>query len=292
MRKLYRLARSERMHGDGPNQISMSLETARFAGPLPIARLVLLSTRRTPAADSSLGAGEARQVSPFPFVRQILKIFAIFPQSQTLVLVPPVVVIAYPVRIANTKRSNLFLHTQAHDFSCRCVTHIPNALRSTTTWLVLGIRQFIPTFRVFGAMALLFCPFAALLMTWSFDGTNTAPGNNQRFPGLCRHCRKMDFSQVSRRMSSAGSLFSLRGFSPRLPFKAVLPHKEGYKPRLSPGIPGAGPMKDARPIGKTARFSSRLPACLGQCTGYTRFSFSGISSAFPGDAVVIAVLSQ
>jgi hypothetical protein len=67
------------MHIDGPNKVAMSLEATLVTRPLPIARLVLMPTGRTPTAGPPFGAGEARHVSLFTFVCEILKVFAVFP---------------------------------------------------------------------------------------------------------------------------------------------------------------------------------------------------------------------
>jgi hypothetical protein len=197
------------MHIDGPNQIPMSLKTTLFTDPLPIVRLVLMSTGRTPAAGSSFRAGEARHVGLFAFVGEIVHVFAIFPQGHTLVMVSPMVVVAYSVGIANEDGSHLLLHTKVNHFSCGFVAHIPHTPLHTAALLVLGLLQLLPPFRVFFAPTLLFRKCAKLLISLSLQGADTTPGDNQSFCGVRGHCCKVNFSQVYRRVNSARSLFSL-----------------------------------------------------------------------------------
>ena len=97
-----------------PYQVTMSLETTVFAVPLPITRLVLMPTTRTLANCSSFGASEARDVSLFAFMGQVVDILAIFPQSHPLVMMTPIVTGAYPVWIAHEERSYLLLNTEIY----------------------------------------------------------------------------------------------------------------------------------------------------------------------------------
>ena len=67
------------MHVYRAYEISVSLETASLAVPLPVSRLMFVPTVGTPARCSSFGAGEARNMGLVGFVGQIVDVLAIVP---------------------------------------------------------------------------------------------------------------------------------------------------------------------------------------------------------------------
>jgi hypothetical protein len=85
------------MHIDRTDQIPMPGKLARAADPISAFGFVFLPTARTLARCSSFGAGEARDVSLFRFVGQVVAIFAIFPQGHALIVVPTSVLVTNPV---------------------------------------------------------------------------------------------------------------------------------------------------------------------------------------------------
>ena len=127
------------MHIDGPHKVPMSLETTLLTGPLPIARLVLMPTGRTPAAGSSFGAGEARHVSLFAFVREIIHVFAIFPQGHALVVVSPVILMTDPMGITNEERSNLFFYAEVNHLSRGFMAQITDTTLCAAALFVPGV---------------------------------------------------------------------------------------------------------------------------------------------------------
>src|SRR5579872_3238758 len=120
------------MHIERPDQVTMSLETTQFAVPLPIPRLVLMPTTRTLATCSPFGASEARDVSLFTFMGQVVDVLAIFPQSHPLVMMMPIVTVAYPVWIAHEERSYLLLNTESYHLTCGFVAQVTNTAFSTS----------------------------------------------------------------------------------------------------------------------------------------------------------------
>jgi len=211
------------MHVDGPNQIPMSLKTAVFTGPLPIARLVCMPTGRTPAARSSFGAGEARHMGLFAFVGEIVHVFAIFPQRHTLVMVSPVVVITDSMGIANKECAHLFFDAKVNHFSRGFMTQITNTPFSAATLLVFCVLELFPAPGILFASTLLFGNLTKMSVSLPLQRTNTAPGDNQGFSRVgCYRC-EMDFSQVYRCLNIAGCLFNLWNLNTNMEFKTVIP---------------------------------------------------------------------
>src|SRR5207248_871744 len=125
------------MHIDRTNEITVSPEPAGTACPISSSGLVFVPTARTPAAGSSFGAGEAHDASLFGFVAQIANIRSIFPQSQTLIVMSPLVLMAHPVRVADEKRSDLMGDTEVNHLASSLMTQITNTSKRPLTHLVL-----------------------------------------------------------------------------------------------------------------------------------------------------------
>ena len=213
------------MHIDGPDQVPMSLKATRFTDPSPIARLMSVSTGRTPAAGSSFGAGEARHVGLFAFVGEIVQVLAILPESHPLVMVPPVVVITDSMRIANKEGSYLFLDAKVNDLSCRLMTEITNTSFSAATLFVFGMLELFPPFGMFFAATLLVGKLTQVSVALPLQRTNAAPADHQGFPGGGGHRRQMNFSQIDGCANIAGRFFSLWNFHTHMQFKTVIPNK-------------------------------------------------------------------
>ena len=103
------------MHIDRTNQVTMTCEPALLAVPNPAFGFVLMPTSGTLATCSSFGASEARDVSLFRFVGEIIDVFAILPQGHALIVVSAVIPIAHAMRIADEQHSDLVLNTKVND---------------------------------------------------------------------------------------------------------------------------------------------------------------------------------
>src|SRR5712692_2146729 len=99
------------MHIDRANKVTMALKSTDPACPISAFGLLFMPTARTPATCSSFGASEARDVSLFRFVGEVVDIFAIFPQRHTLVMMPATMPIAHAVRVADQHRGYILLAT-------------------------------------------------------------------------------------------------------------------------------------------------------------------------------------
>jgi len=115
-----------------------------------------MSTARTLATGSSFRASEAQDVGCFGLVGQISDVFAIFPQSHTLIVVPAFVLVADTMRIANEEGSHLLFDTQVDDFVGGFVPQVPNTPLGMTALLVFGSLQLLPAPGILFAPSLLF----------------------------------------------------------------------------------------------------------------------------------------
>jgi hypothetical protein len=105
---------------------------------------MFMPTVGTPAAGSSFGAGEARHVGLLTFVGQIINVLAIFPQGHPLIVVPAIVLVTDPMRIANEEGAYLLFNTKIDHFTSSLVPHVTDTTFSTAALFVLGSLQLLP----------------------------------------------------------------------------------------------------------------------------------------------------
>ena len=132
------------MHVHRAYQISVTGKLANLADPLPVLGLMFVPTVGTPAAGSSFGTGEARNVGLLTFVSQIINVLAIFPQGHPLIVVPAMVLVTDTVRIANEEGAYLLFNTKVDHFTGSFVPHVADATFSTAALFVLGSLQLLP----------------------------------------------------------------------------------------------------------------------------------------------------
>ncbi len=182
-----------------------------------------MPTARTLARGPSFGASEARDVSLFGFVGEIVNILAIFPQRHPLIVVSPVIMVANAMRIANEESANLLSLAEVNDFACGFVPQVTDAPFGTPALLVLSTLQLLPPARILLAAALLFGNLTKVSVTLTLEGADTAPSDNHGVSGIRRGRCQMDFSQIDRRMNCSWSLFLLGSLDPHMQFKAMIP---------------------------------------------------------------------
>jgi hypothetical protein len=150
------------MHIDRTDQIAVTGEAAGAADPISVLGLMTMPTSGTPARCSSLGAGKARDAGLFGFVRQIVKVFAVFPRCHALVMVPATRTGAHAMRIADEETPHAPLHAEVNHVPGGFMTCITNALLRSAADRLLGPLQFLPATRVLRAAGLLFGKLAHL----------------------------------------------------------------------------------------------------------------------------------
>ncbi len=219
------------MHIDRADKITVPREPASSAYPISALGLMTMPTARTLATCSSFGASEARDVSLFRFVGEIVDVCAILPQSHPLVVVSASIPIADTMRIADEERSHLVLDTKVDDLSCGLVTHSSDTTKRATTGLVLGALQPLPATGMFLAVGLLLGDFAKLPGALPLERADTPPCDDQGVPGIRRDSPKMDFAQIDRGLFLSRSRFSLWDFYAHMQLKAVVPDQ-----RTSPAL--------------------------------------------------------
>jgi hypothetical protein len=106
-----------KMHIDRANQVTMAVKATDSACPISVFGLVFMPTYRTSATGSSFRAGEAQDVGGFGFVGEIVDIFPVLPAGHTLVVMPAVIPIAYPMRVADEDCPDLVLNTEVDHLS-------------------------------------------------------------------------------------------------------------------------------------------------------------------------------
>jgi hypothetical protein len=211
------------MHIDRANKVSMTTKPADPAYPISAFGLVLMPTARTLATCSSFRAGEARDVSLFRFVGEIVDILSIFPQGHTLVMVSTILPIAHAMRIADEQRSYPVLNTEVNHLSCGFVSHVPNTLRGPTADFVLGTLQLLPTTGVFLATGLLSGKLSKSFGAVMLEGADTTPCHDQGIACTRGEGSKVDFSQIDSSLLLTRSLLGLWDFYTDVQFKTMVP---------------------------------------------------------------------
>jgi len=213
------------MHIDRTHEITVSREPASAACPISSLGLVFMPTARTLARCSSFGASEARDVSRFRFVGEIVDILAIFPASQTLMVMSAMVAIAHTVRIADEESTHVVLNTEVDHLAGSLVSLVTDTPLCPSALLVFRALQFLPAAGIFLASGLISHHLPHLLMALAFERADSAPGHDQGLLGTGRDSSEVDFTEVDRRLYLPWSMFRRRGFKAHMQFKAVVPHK-------------------------------------------------------------------
>jgi hypothetical protein len=213
------------MHIDRTHQITVSREPASAACPISSLGLVFMPTARTLARCSSFGASEARNVSRFRFVGEIVDILAIFPASQTLIVMSAMVLIAHTVRIADEESTHVVRNTEVDHLACGLVSLVTDAPLRPSALLVFSALQFLPATGIFLAPGLISHHLPHLLMPLAFERADGTPCHDQGLPGSGRDSSEVDFTEVDRCLYLPWSKLRRRGFNAYMQFKAVVPHK-------------------------------------------------------------------
>lgn len=211
------------MHIDRANQIPMPRKLASAAGPISPFGLVSMPTYRTAARCASFRAGEARDVSSFGFVAEVVNIFPILPQGQALIVMAAIVLLADAMGIANEEGSNLLINAEINHRPSRFVALVANASFAPSALLILRLLQLLPATRILLAPGLLLRNLAELLASQMFERTDAAPGDDQSRPGVRRDGCQVNLAQINRRLHSARSLFGLWDLDDHMQLKAIIP---------------------------------------------------------------------
>ncbi len=179
------------MHIDRAHQITVSREPTGAACPISPFGLMTMPTARTLATCSSFGASEARDVSLFGFMSEIVDVFAIFPQGHTLMVVSAIIPIAHAVGIANKQGSYLILNAKVDDLPGGLMTQITDPPFTAFTYLIFGTLQFLPAARGLLAARLLLGDLANTHGTLSFERADQAPSDDHRLACIGANRRQM-----------------------------------------------------------------------------------------------------
>src|SRR5438046_10707627 len=95
----------------------------------------------------------------FCFVGQIVDVFALLPQGHTLIMMPPVLLVAYTMGVADKERTDFVLNAEIDHVAGGLMSLIADTPFSASTLLVFGFLQFLPPTGILGASGLLFRHF-------------------------------------------------------------------------------------------------------------------------------------
>ncbi len=137
-------------------------------------------------------------------MRKIVDIFAEFPQRHPLVVMPPLILMAYSMGIPNEKRPDLLFDTEVDHLPARFMPLVTNTSLGTLAHVVLDPLQSLPSTRILLASGLPFSKLSKLLGALMFEGTDPTSGYNERLGGRGSHGRQMDFAKIDGR--SLGTL--------------------------------------------------------------------------------------
>jgi len=99
-----------------------------LAHPVPPSDFLAALAVRTLARGTPFGAGEAQDASLSTLLLEIVLVLAVFPLAHALVVMPPTLLVANPVRVPNEDRLHALLLQEAHDLPRRLVppvAHLP-----------------------------------------------------------------------------------------------------------------------------------------------------------------------
>jgi hypothetical protein len=211
------------MHIHRTNQIPVATKAAGAAHPISALGFVFVPAARTPATCSSFRASEARDVSLFGFVGEIVDVCAIFPQGHALVVVPAMVSIADTMRVANEEGSNPVFDTKVDHLAGRFMTLSADTSGIVLADFVLGSLQLLPAPGILLAAGLLLSNLSNLLTALTFETADTTSGDNEGFGSRGTDSGKMNFAQVYSCLHIPRGLPCLWDFHAHMQFKAVVP---------------------------------------------------------------------
>ncbi len=211
------------MHIDRADEVTVAPKAALAERPSSAFGLVLVPTSGTPAGGSSFGAGRARDAGVLGFVDQVVDVFAVFPQGHALVVVPPAVLGAYTVRIADEERPYLVFYTIVDDLARSFVPEIAHAPLGPSARLVLRALQLLPAPGVFLAPAPLLSELPELPVSLPFEAADAAPGHDQRLARTRGGGGEVDFPEINTRLSGPRGRFRLGNFHADVQLEAPVP---------------------------------------------------------------------
>ena len=227
------------MHIDRADEIAVAGEAALAADPVSASGLMTMPADRTPARGASFGAGRARDAGYFGFVGQVVDVASVFPPRHALVVVPATVPIAHAVRIADEEGADSVFNTEVNDLAGGLVPQVAHAPLGSPAHLVLGPLQLFPPARMFRAAGLLFRQRSELFCTVPFEGTDAAPGDDQRLARVRGDGGQVNLAQVNGCLNGAGGITRLRYLNADVQFEAPVPHE-----RARSGVVGKSKRQD------------------------------------------------
>jgi len=156
---------------------------------------------------------------------KVVDITTIFPQRHPLILVSAIVLVADTMRIPDEESSNLLLNTEIDHLAGGLVPHVTDTAFSTTTLLVFGALQLLPSARIVLASGLLFRKLTQVLAPLPFEGADPSPSHDHGHCCVGGDSRQVDFPQIDGGLHRAWSFFCLLLFDTDMQLKAIVPNQ-------------------------------------------------------------------
>lgn len=214
-----------KMHVDRANEVAMAAKPTDPAYPISAVGLVFMTTYRTPTTGSSFGAGEAHDVGSFRFVDKIFDILAIFPERHTLIVMPTVISIAHPMRVANEERTDFVFNTEVDHLAGGLVPMVTNTPFHPSALFVLGTLELLPSMRILLAPGLLLGNLSQAPVAVSLESADTPSGDDQGFACSGGDSSQVDFAKVYGRLTLTWGVLSLWNFYAHMQLKASVPNQ-------------------------------------------------------------------
>jgi len=211
------------MHIDRANEVTMAAKPTDPAYPISAFGLMFMPAYRTPATCSSFRAGQALDVGLFCFVGEVVDVLAIFPSSHTLIVMPAIISIAYPMRIANEERTNFVFNTEVDHLAGGLVSMVTNTPFHPLALLVFSTLELLPSTRILLAPGLLPGNLSQVSVPLPLERADTTPGDNQGFAGSGGDSSQVDFAKVYGRLTLTGGVLNLWDFYAHMQLKASVP---------------------------------------------------------------------
>jgi len=217
------LIKSQIMHIDTTDNVTMACEAAFSACPISSLGLVFVLAYRTLATCASFRASEAHDASLFGFVGEVVDILTVFPQGHALVVVTARITVAHTMGIANEERANLELLAEVDHFAGGFVAQIADTAFCSCLDLVLGSLQLSPSSRMRLASGLLFRQLAKLLGSLSLERPNATACDNHGLPCVGRDGCQVDFTQIDCCVNRSWCFFGFLRLNTDMQLKAIVP---------------------------------------------------------------------
>ncbi len=203
------------------------------ADPLsPVGRLLIPPACWTLAAGSPFAAGEALDADAARLLLEIPDVFAVLPLAHPLVMMPSGGTVPHPMRVTDKEGADLLLLAEGNHFPGALMPQVADlALNAAALLLARGL-QFAPPLRTSLTARPLLRQLPKQHVLPAFEGADTAPGDEDRLPGVGADRRLMNLPQIHRRAHGSWIAHRADDRDREMQFIAILPDQLATTYRL------------------------------------------------------------